>query len=217
MTSGLIDSAANSEEPQERRIYGVSRARVVNNRDCDGYHRVQIEIAWLPDVRPWARVAAAMAGPNRGAYFIPQVEDEVLVVFEDGDIRLPYIVGGLWNAQDRPPAEQPEDAENRRMIRTGAGHEISFDDSARSICIVNCEGHKIEINRDEIKIEMEGESASITMNDDGDISIEANGTLTLQGREINIEAEQRLNLSGPRIAIEGDQDCAITASTVRLN
>jgi uncharacterized protein involved in type VI secretion and phage assembly len=218
MVNGLVDAAANAEEPQERRIYGVTRARVINNRDCEGYHRVQIRIAWLPEVETWARVAAAMAGAGRGAYFIPQVDDEVLVVFEDGDVRQPYVVGSLWNGRDRPPAEQPEDAENRRLIRTQAGHEVSFDDSAGSICITNGEGHAIHLNRDEIRIEMSEQAATITLNDDGDMSIEVDGDLSIRARDIRLEAERSIELqSNNRLSINGGQDCEIRASTVRIN
>jgi len=217
MLNGLVDSAANHEAPEDERIYGLHIARVVNIRDCTGYHRVQISMTMLPGVRLWARVATMMAGPGRGTYFIPQVGEEVVVAFESGDVRQPLILGGVWNGRDRPPAEQPEDAENRRMIRTPSGHELSFDDREASVCITNSEGHVVHLNRDEIRIEMAEEAATITLNDDGDLTLEANGTLTLQARDINIEAEQGLRLTGSKIDIEGDQDCSIRASTVRIN
>src|SRR3712207_7582644 len=97
---------AIEDATQEQRIYGVTIGRVVNNLDAMGEARVQVSLPWMPGVEPWARVAAPSAGSSRGMYFIPQVDDEVLVAFNHGDVSDAYILGSLWNALDRPPALQ---------------------------------------------------------------------------------------------------------------
>jgi len=90
------------------RWYGVYPALVSDITDPDGQGRVKVTLPWSPDTgggryEAWARVATLMGGPNRGSWFIPDVHDEVLIVFEGGDPRRPYVIGGLWNGRDSPP------------------------------------------------------------------------------------------------------------------
>jgi uncharacterized protein involved in type VI secretion and phage assembly len=218
MTSRLVDSAAQSEPLAERRFDGVYVATVMDNRDQEGRGRVKICLPWMPEIEPWARVAVPFAGQNRGIYFYPQVDDEVLVAFETGDVRSPYIIGCLWSLQSRSPATEPADPTNLRMIRTPAGHEVRFDDPQHSIHITSCGGHKIHIDRDEMKLETCGGKAKIILNKDGNITIEAEQTLSLKAREINLEAEQSVTISGDNsVSIDGGQNCEIQASMVRIN
>ena len=103
--------------PQARndRFYGVVVGIVTNNQDPENMHRVKVRFPWLSnDVESnWARVAAPMAGKGRGAYFLPEVDDEVLVAFEHGQVDHPFVVGCLWNGKDdcagvqRRRGEQP--------------------------------------------------------------------------------------------------------------
>src|SRR5207253_3442312 len=90
------------------RWYGVYPALVSDIKDPDGQGRVKITLPWSPDTdgsryETWARVATLMGGNNRGSWFIPDVNDEVLGVLEGGDPRRPYVIGGLWNGSDTPP------------------------------------------------------------------------------------------------------------------
>src|SRR5688500_8354972 len=84
-------------EPDDTRINGVCTAMVLSNFDSTGEGRVQLMIPWLPGYMPWARVSVPMAGLARGTYFIPQMGDEVLVAFSQGDVREPFVIGSLWN------------------------------------------------------------------------------------------------------------------------
>ena len=88
------------------RIYGVVVGIVTANQgDPDGLGRVKVRFPWLASdaESAWARIATLMAGNKRGSFFLPEVEDEVLVAFEHGDLRYPYILGALWNGKDKPP------------------------------------------------------------------------------------------------------------------
>ena len=90
------------------RWYGVYPALVTDIKDPDNQGRVKVTLPWSPDTgsnryEAWARLATMMGGNNRGTWFIPDVNDEVLVLFEGGDARRPYVVGGLWNGSDAPP------------------------------------------------------------------------------------------------------------------
>jgi phage baseplate assembly protein gpV len=129
------------EEPQQK-IYGMVIGIVTNNRDPDNAPlkrgMVKVRFPWLTNDEEstagaesfWARIATPMAGGDRGMYFLPEVDDEVLVAFAHGDINAPYIIGSLWNGIDKPPIEKDEDEKNDlRIIKSRSGHKVIFDDT----------------------------------------------------------------------------------------
>lgn len=128
----LID---NFNEPASGKFYGVYPAVVVDISDPDGQGRVKVKLPWAPDSQgssyeAWARLATLMAGNNRGSWFIPDVEDEVLVIFEAGDTRKPYVVGALWNGSDAAPESMDGGGENNiKSIRSRNGVKITLDDT----------------------------------------------------------------------------------------
>lgn len=134
------------------RVYGVVVGVVTNIDDPDTLARVKVSYPWLGDdaESPWARVMTPMAGKDRGLVCRPEVGDEVLVMFEHGDMRFPYVIGGVWNAMDTPPQHRGTDTDNNiRMIRSRSGHEITLDDTSGSekIVIVDSSGnHKMELS-----------------------------------------------------------------------
>jgi phage baseplate assembly protein V len=112
-------------------VYGVHLARVRANDDPEQLGRVRVVV---PDVSAkaelWARVATLSAGPNRGTWFVPEAGDEVLVAFEAGDPRRPYVIGSLWSDDARPPETDPA----RKVVRErsleledGDGNELALD------------------------------------------------------------------------------------------
>jgi uncharacterized protein involved in type VI secretion and phage assembly len=116
------------------RWYGVVCATVSNLSDPDGQGRVKVKLAWAPDGKGgqgyemWARMATLFAGKNRGSWFIPDVGDEVLVAFEHGDPRRPYVLGGLWNGKDSPPQSMAA-GNAKKVIRSRNGVKLTFDDT----------------------------------------------------------------------------------------
>lgn len=116
------------------RWYGVYPALVSDIKDPDGQGRVKVTLPWSPDTggdqyEAWARLATMMGGNNRGSWFIPDVSDEVLVVFEGGDPRRPYVVGGLWNGSDSPPETMDGAGNNyKKVIRSRNGVRVTLDD-----------------------------------------------------------------------------------------
>jgi phage baseplate assembly protein V len=217
MSFGLVDTAAQVEAPAERRIYGVALAQVINNIDATGQGRVQVHLPWLPELDPWARVAVLEAGNDKGTYFIPQVDDEVLVAFMHGDVRDPYIIGSLWNTQDRPPAQSPTDAVSKRIIRTPLGHEIEFDDLLQSITVSNLVGHKITIEPSHVKIETTSGTSTLTLDANGNISLQGTRSIELRAPDITIEGTNVNIRSTTSTSINGGQTCRMQASTVLIN
>ncbi len=117
------------------RWYGVYPALVGDLKDPDGQGRVLVTLPWAPDTgngryEAWARLATLMGGKNRGSWFVPDVNDEVLVSFEGGDPRRPYVVGGLWNGKDNPPETMDGAGKNaRKVLRSRNGVKITLDDT----------------------------------------------------------------------------------------
>ena len=103
----IIDilSQGRDREAQASKIYGFVIGIVTNNQDPDGLCRVKVKFPWLSDEVEswWARCAQPMAGADRGTMLIPEIDDEVLIGFEHGDVRFPYVVGALHNGVDKPP------------------------------------------------------------------------------------------------------------------
>lgn len=165
--------------------FGFVIGIVTDNNDPDGWGRVKVKYPWLSDdhASDWARVVAIGAGPERGIEFIPEVNDEVLVGFELGDVNHPYIIGGLWNGKDAPPQKSRDVVKGgrveKRIIRSRDGHQIVFDDSAGNsgITISDKKGNKVVLDTAGNKILIEAQ---------GDLTIKAGGKVDIKGTVINL-------------------------------
>ncbi|MBN1285170.1 MAG: VgrG-related protein [Anaerolineae bacterium] len=202
---------------------GVVPAIVTNIKDAEkDLYRVKLKFPWIDDTLEsnWARIAALGAGAQRGIYWLPEVNDEVLVAFEHGDFNRPYVIGGLWNGKDKPPeaigAGEKDGKSNTRTIKTRAGHLIRFtdDDAKPTIEIIDSEqATTITLNAKEKTLDITCKG-KITINADDDITmkskkgitIEATNDLILKGKNINATAVQAANIKGNQaVNIEGAQ------------
>ena len=198
MDRGLVDTAAQMDKPSDRRIYGTAVAEVLQNCDEKNLGRVQVRLAWLPGYEPWARVAVL----DGGTFFIPQVGDQVLVGFTNGDVLDPYVLGRLWNEKDPPPAREHGDPVNKRMIRTPKGHKISFDDAAQSVVITTATDQRITLTSNNIEITTDNDKkTAITLDTGGNITIKAATQITLDAKTIEINATSSFKITGPDIRI----------------
>ncbi len=120
-------------QPTSARWFGVYPAVVTDNQDPDGQGRVKVTLPWSPDSTDrydaWARLATMMAGDARGTWFIPDVDDEVLVSFGGGNPDQPYVVGALWNGVDAAPESIDHD-NNIKAIVSRQDIRIVLDDTA---------------------------------------------------------------------------------------
>lgn len=173
---------------------------VTNNTDPDGLGRVKVKFPWLADDESWwARIASPMAGANRGLYFLPEIDDEVLVSFEHGDVTRPFILGALWNGKDKPPKANSEvvggSKVNQRVIKTRAGHVITLDDTdgSEKISIVDKTGkNKIEIDSASNKITVEADGDIAISSAQSNISVEAQGNVSIKAQQ-NVEVQSQAN------------------------
>ncbi len=221
MFDALARMGALSEEEmtsgQDQKIYGVALAQVISNIDLKSLGRVQLLLPWLPGYQPWARVAVLAAGMGSGTYFIPQIGDEVLVAFNQGDIREPYVIGCLWNSTDRPPALATTDPLTKRKIRTLTGNEIAIDETTQSITITNSTQQTVTIDPLQIKVSNTTGTASLTITTAGTVSIEASTSLELKSAKISIKAGT-LDLTGAGNAtLKAGGNCTIQGALVKIN
>jgi phage baseplate assembly protein gpV len=214
MSQSLFEFGWQPAAPKDDKIYGVAIATVIDNVDLLGEARVQVSLPWAPGFEPWARVATLMAGLQRGTFFIPQVGDEVLVAFNHGDIREPFIIGSLWNTLDRPPSLLPTDSVNKRIIRTPIGQEISFDDVEQSITISNLLQYQLGLGPEASELATAG--ASVSLDIAGNVTITGAVSITLQAPSITIDGTN-VTISGSAGAtLDGGANCTIIGAEVNI-
>ena len=169
--------------------YGVFPALVSDIKDPDNQGRVKITLPWSPDTggaryEVWARLATFMAGNNRGSWFIPDVNDEVLVAFEGGDARRPYVLGALWNGSDNPPDSMDGAGNNyHKVLRSRNGVKITLDDQdGQEKFIVETPGAQ--------KMTLQDGPGSITIEDSNgnSIKLEAAGVTVTASAKVTINA-----------------------------
>ncbi len=154
----------------------------------------------------WARLVTPMAGPQRGLFLRPEPGDEVLIAFEHGDPRRPYVLGSLWSTADTPPPDDGKATENNwRFIRSRAGSLLVFDDTkgAEKIQIVDKDGarkividtgaRKIQVTCDRGDVEVSAQRGTVRVSA-LDVEIKASGTMTL-------EAQGSLSIKGATVSI----------------
>jgi phage protein D len=192
---------------------------VTDNQDPDGQGKVKVRYPSLsPDhASDWARVVSVGAGANRGIEFLPEVNDEVLVGFELGNIHHPYVLGGLWNGKDAPP--YPSSSAVRggqvalRIIQSREGHYFAFveSDDVKGIQIIDTSKNAIVLNAKEKQIEIRC-SGDAKIQADGDISIEAGRNMTLKAPQGTIELS-----AGTGLKAESNATVDIKGTLINLN
>ena len=213
----LLDllSDPNERAAQAGRLGGVVIGIVTNNQDPDGLGRVKVKFPWLSDAdeSTWARVAVLMAGKERGTYFLPEVEDEVLVAFEHGDLRFPYVIGSLWNGKDTPPAKNDDGKNNIRLIKSRSGHVIRLNDEDGK--------EKIEIVDKSGKNSLTFDTASntLTIKADKDIILSAaNGTIKLDAQKVELKSSADAKIeAGAGMDVKASGQMTIKGATVNIN
>lgn len=191
----------------ESRIFGVVTGIVSNNKDPDKMGRVKVKIPRISkdEESNWARVVSFMAGKERGSFFLPEIDDEVLVAFEYGDINMPYIIGSVWNGIDVPPEDNSDGKNNIRIIKSRSGHIIKLDDTENNEMIEisdKTEKNLIIIDTRKNTISIKSEKDIELSAPNGKISIEANEIQTKSSTSTKIEAMDLQTKSNASTKIE---------------
>lgn len=178
------------------RWYGVYPALVSDIRDPEGQGRVQVTLPWSPDTdggryEAWARLATFMGGPNRGSWFVPDVNDEVLIVFEGGDARRPYVIGALWNGSDSPPESMDSAGNNyRKVLRSRNGVKVTLDDSdgREQLILETPGGQKITLKDGPGAVEILDSNGNTVKLETSGITVNAAAKVTINASQVEIAA-----------------------------
>ena len=176
MTGGArVDGGAN-------RHFGVYPAIVTNVVDPESLGRIEIKLPWLgrqaggQTVRAWATLLSPYADNQQGIPILPTVGTQVVVAFEAGELRRPYIVGSCWNGREALP-EAPATANNKRLWRTRAGSLLEFDDNdtAAKVTLSMKSGHKLVLDDAAGQVTLaHANGCTITLDLSGEVRISAN-------------------------------------------
>jgi uncharacterized protein involved in type VI secretion and phage assembly len=178
------------------RWFGVFVGLVTDIKDPDGLGRVKITLPWSPDAagarfEVWARIATLMGGNNRGSWFIPDTNDEVLVAFEAGDPRRPYVLGGLWNGSDAPPDSMDGSGQNnRKVLRSRNGVKITLDDQngQEKLILETPGGQKLTLQDGPNSLEIvDANGNSIKLESSG-ITVQSSAKVTIQASTVEVSA-----------------------------
>lgn len=171
-------------------------ARVVSLDDPDNRARVQVKLLSFADAAEqdstmWARVVSSFAGSDRGVFFLPEVDDEVLVVFVQGDPRHPLVIGGLWNGSAQPPAAIESGGRNRfKRIKSKNGIVVTLDDQdgQETLQLETPGGQKLTLKDGPGSVKIEDSNGnSITLESAG-ITVQAAAKVTVQASTVEVTA-----------------------------
>jgi uncharacterized protein involved in type VI secretion and phage assembly len=120
--------------------YGLHYGVVCQNKDPDKLDRIKVRLPWLDggdtDQTHWAQLMTPMEGKKFGWYTLPDIDDVVVVMFIDGDISQPVIIGGVWSKPDNSPEPNEDGKNNFRGYRSRSGHRLILDDSSKVKIVV---------------------------------------------------------------------------------
>lgn len=178
-------------------IKGVAIAVVTQNNDEEKMCRVKVRFPWhdQPSESYWARLSTPMAGNDRGLVLIPEVGDEVLVAFEREDLRFPYVLGGLWNGQDKPPIANEDGNNDKRILQSRKKHYLLFNDGSTGVVELKHEkGRKITLDDNGISVEDGNGNVVKIDSNSGGMTIEAQGALKIKAASLTLEATGTLEV-----------------------
>jgi uncharacterized protein involved in type VI secretion and phage assembly len=194
-------------ETESSRIYEPVIGIITDNKDPSKLGRVRLKIPVLSDKDStyWCPIVMLGAGKNRGWFFIPEKDDEVLVMFEHGDLNRPLVVGALWNGKDKPPDKNPG-GNPRRVLKSRKGSKITFDDDKQQLIIEDgCGKGKITFDSQANKITIEALDGDVCFQSPNDeMTIVAQGGIELNAsKNIEIHAGDQILLGAQTINVKG--------------
>lgn len=174
--------------------YGVYVGLVTDVQDPNGQGRVRVRLPWTTDPEGdpfeiWARVATLMAGSDRGTWFIPEPDDEVILAFEGGCVWSPIVVGALWNGVDTPP-EVMDNNNNIRSITSRSGIKVSFDDTDAAVqfTLETPGGQKVVCADTPASIDMTDSNGNQVTLDASGITLSTSANVTINATMLKVAA-----------------------------
>lgn len=197
---------------------------VTNNADPNNQGRVRVRFPTLSasDEGAWARVAIVGGGTTRGMAWLPEIDDEVIVGFDSGDLRFPVVLGGLWSAKNKPPdpkggALVAGGKVARRVLASRVGHQVELGDGdgpdQRHIALALADGKtKLRLGEDKVDIESPSGNPVTIRSGSTTIVVTSNGDVTVEGGSVSLKGKQKLTLHAPNVEISADSSVKVTSS-----
>jgi phage baseplate assembly protein V len=177
-----------------KQFNGFWPAVVIDNVDPDNSGRIKVRLPRASglgkeDLETWARIATLMAGNNRGTWFIPDVNDEVLVGFAGGDVRQAYVIGALWSSTSVPPETMDGD-NNRKVLRSRSGVKITLDDQSgqESFLVETPGGQKLVLKDGPGSIEITDSNGNAVRFAAAGITVNASAKVTINASVVEVNS-----------------------------
>lgn len=195
--------------------------------DPNGEDRILVKIPIINNEEQgiWCRVASPDAGENRGVFFRPEIEDEVIIGFINEDPNN-AIVLGMLHSSGKPAPITASDDNHQKGIVTRSEMKVLFDDEKKSIGIETPAGKKITLDEDKGVIVIEDENSNvitidsngIKMESAGNIEIKATGDVKIEGTNVSISATAQLKAEGSAGAeLSSGATAILKGSIVQIN
>jgi uncharacterized protein involved in type VI secretion and phage assembly len=168
---------------------GVYRAVVVDNVDPERGGRVKVHLPWGTEA--WAQMTTIVVGNLRGGWSLPDPNDEVLVVFEQGDVEAPCMIGSLWNGEERPPESKGGDGDDFiKAIRSRKGVKVTIDeqDDQERLLIETPGGQTLTLKDDPDSVILEDGNGNTVKLEASGISVNTSGRVSVSGSSIEVNA-----------------------------
>jgi uncharacterized protein involved in type VI secretion and phage assembly len=219
--TALFDQSADGARTDSPKGPSIAVGIVTGNIDTPMDGKVLVRV---PDLgrELWARLSGAGAGDGAGLYYVPRVDDEVLLAFAGGDPNDAYLIAGLWNGRDRIPVDDPITALTTRVLRSGVtagtGHEIELDDLKQSVTITTSTGQKVKLDptgieltnmAGTVKVSLNNATQAVTLKAAASISLEA-PKITIKGATVEINGSATTTVKSAGVV-------NVTGSLIKLN
>lgn len=197
-------------------------AKVIENHDPDGMGRVKVQFAWQkPDglTTPWIRYISPSASQGQGFFFIPEVDDEVLVDFEGGNAEAPFVLGGVYNSNATPPEGSSNSSNHIKMLMSKSGSFFKLNDEDGSITIQDKAGSSIVLDGSG-NINITAASSEVSIFAPSEVSIVSDDEVSINGTsevsivsadEVSINGTSEVSIvSGDEVSINGGKEVDIS-------
>jgi Rhs element Vgr protein len=220
------DDASVSAPPASGLLPGVKglQTGIVKkiNEDPDNEFRVQVEIPMLnaDNKLVWARHTTMHASKNFGAFFMPEVNDEVVLGFTNEDPRYPVILGSTYSSAN-PPSETPDETNSVKSFLSSSQLLLKFDEENKVISVITPGGNSIVVSDEDLGITLEDQNGNTAQLNDGGISLDSASSISItaaesvsiSGSDVELTGSQSVSVSGASISISGDQSVSVEGGT----
>jgi uncharacterized protein involved in type VI secretion and phage assembly len=221
--AGLVDMLGQPPADPGFVVPGLVIGVITDNGDKAGRVKVKYVGVGGEITSPWARVVTLGGGKQRGVLFQPEVDDEVLVGFENGDTRRPVVIGGLFSEKNALPTAGSGVEEGKvgyRRITSRKNHVIELADGEGAekqhvLIQLGTAQHKLRLGADRFDIEVANGKPLTIKAGSAMFDINASGNISIEGKNVTIKADNTLSLQGgPKVAVESNGQLQVQGATV---